>query len=74
MIFSLNRWFLVLAVLFVFNNAYTQSIPVGTIGDEYLRILQLEGKIDPRLSLTTRPNFLDPKFGRDSFYSYLYLF
>ena len=71
MIFSLNRWFLVLAVLFVFNNAYTQSIPVGTIGDEYLRILQLEGKIDPRLSFTTRPNFLNPKFGRDSFYKYL---
>jgi len=71
MIFSLNRWFLVLFVLFSFNNAFTQTIPVGTIGDEYLRILQLEGKVDPALSFTSRPNFFNSKFTQDSFYKYL---
>ena len=69
--FSLNRFLLVLAVLLVFTKAHTQSIPVGTIGDEYLRILQLEGKIDPNLSFTTRPNFFGRKFTIDSFYKKL---
>ena len=51
--------------------AYAQSIPVGTIGDEYLRILQLQGKIDSKLSFTTRPNFLGSKLKTDSFFSNL---
>jgi hypothetical protein len=67
----LNRFLIVLSVLLVFTKAYTQSIPVGTIGDEYLRILQLEGKVDPNLSFTTRPNFLNRKFTTDSFYKKL---
>jgi hypothetical protein len=71
MFFSLNRCGIVFVILFVFNNAYTQTIPVGTIGDEYLRILQLEGKVDPTLSFTSRPNFLHSKLNRDSFYKYL---
>ncbi|MEI6586791.1 MAG: capsule assembly Wzi family protein, partial [Sediminibacterium sp.] len=61
----------VLIVLFFFNKAISQSIPVGTVGDEYLRILQLEGKIDPTISFTSRPNFLNSKLTRDSFYKYL---
>ena len=50
-----NRFFLVLFSMLVLGKAYTQSIPVGTVGDEYFRILQLQGKIDPKLSFTTRP-------------------
>ena len=64
-----NRFFLLLISVFFMQKAYTQSIPVGTIGDEYLRILQLQGKIDPKISFTTRPNFLSSKYSTDSFYS-----
>ena len=51
----LNRLFVSLMCLIAISQTYAQSIPVGTIGDEYLRILQLQGKIDPKLSFTTRP-------------------
>ena len=64
-----NRFFLLLISVFFMQKAFTQSIPVGTIGDEYLRILQLQGKIDPKISFTTRPNFLSSKYSSDSFYS-----
>jgi hypothetical protein len=57
-----NRFFLILLSVFVLEKAYTQSIPVGTVGDDYFRILQLQGKIDPNYSLSTRPNFLTNKF------------
>ncbi len=56
-------------LLFAISQTYAQTIPVGTIGDEYLRILQLQGKIDPKISFTTRPNFLSSKYSTDSFYS-----
>jgi len=56
-------------LLFAISQTYAQSIPVGTIGDEYLRILQLQGKIDPKISFTTRPNFHSSKYSTDSFYS-----
>ena len=69
--FSLNRLLLHLIIILFFQKAYTQTIPIGTIGDEYLRILQLEGKIDPTISFTSRPNFLNSKLTRDSFYKYL---
>ena len=58
----LNRLFVLLILLFAISQTYAQSIPVGTIGDQYLRILQLQGKIDPKISFTTRPNFLGSKF------------
>ena len=67
----LNRLLVSLMLLFAISQTYAQSIPVGTIGDEYLRILQLQGKIDPKLSFTTRPNFLGSKYSIDSFYSNL---
>ncbi|NBU80869.1 MAG: hypothetical protein EBS55_04395 [Flavobacteriaceae bacterium] len=67
----LNRLLVSLLLLFAISQTYAQSIPVGTIGDEYLRILQLQGKIDPKLSFTTRPNFLGSKLNTDSFYSNL---
>ena len=63
-----NRFFLILLSVFVLEKAYTQSIPVGTVGDDYFRILQLQGKIDPNYSLSTRPNFLTNKFPIDSLY------
>lgn len=65
---SKNRLIIILCVFLIFNKGYAQSIPVGTIGDEYLRILQLQGKADPKLSFTARPMFLTPKYGRDSLY------
>jgi hypothetical protein len=67
----LNRLLVSLMLLFAISQTSAQSIPVGTIGDEYLRILQLQGKIDPKLSFTTRPNFLSSKYNTDSFYSNL---
>jgi hypothetical protein len=63
-----NRFFLLLISVFFMQKAYTQSIPVGTVGDDYFRILQLQGKIDPKYSYSTRPNFLTNKFPIDSFY------
>lgn len=63
-----KRFFLVLLSMFILGKAYTQSIPVGTVGDEYFRILQLQGKIDANYSFSTRPNFLTNKFPIDSFY------
>ena len=63
-----NRFFLLFISVFFMQKAYTQSIPVGTVGDDYFRILQLQGKIDPKYSYSTRPNFLTNKFPIDSFY------
>ena len=63
-----NRFFLILLSVLILEKAYTQSIPVGTVGDDYFRILQLQGKIDPNYSFSTRPNFLTNKFPIDSFY------
>ena len=63
-----NRCFLALLCMLILGKAYTQSIPVGTVGDEYFRILQLQGKIDPKYSFSSRPNFLTNKFPIDSFY------
>jgi hypothetical protein len=67
MIFA-NRFFLVLLGMLILGKAYTQSIPVGTVGDEYFRILQLQGKIVPKYSFSSRPNFLTNKLPIDSFY------
>ena len=61
----LNRLLVLLMLLFAISQTSAQSIPVGTIGDEYLRILQLQGKVDPKLSFTTRPNFLGSKYSTD---------
>ena len=66
-----NRFFLVLFSMLVLGKAYTQSIPVGTVGDEYFRILQLQGKIDSKYSFSSRPNFLTKKVPIDSFYQLL---
>ena len=66
-----NRFFLVLLSMLVLGKAYTQSIPVGTVGDEYFRILQLQGKIDSKYSFSSRPNFLSKKIPIDSFYQLL---
>ena len=63
-----NRFFLLFISVFFMQKAYTQSIPVGTVGDDYFRILQLQGKINPKYSYSTRPNFLTNKFPIDSFY------
>jgi len=63
-----NRFFLVLLGVLILGKAYTQSIPVGTVGDDYFRILQLQGKVDPKYSLSSRPIFLTKKFPIDSFY------
>lgn len=71
MTISVNRLFLIVISVLVFEKAFTQSIPVGTIGDSYLRILQLQGKIDPSQSFSSRPNFLSKKFPIDSFYQLL---
>ena len=38
--------------MLILEKAYTQSIPVGTVGDDYFRILQLQGKIDPNYSFS----------------------
>lgn len=69
--FCLNRFIGIFFALFVYGQINAQSIPVGTVGDEYLRILQLQGKIDSKLSFTSRPNFLGAKFNNDSFYTIL---
>ena len=60
------RLIFILFVLFHYNSN-AQSIPVGTVLDDYFRILQLQGKIDPNFSNTSRPNFLP--FDRDSLYT-----
>jgi hypothetical protein len=70
MIFG-NRFFLLLLIMLILGKGYAQSIPVGTVGDEYFRILQLQGKIDPKYSFSSRPNFLTNKFPIDSFYQLL---
>ncbi len=66
---NLNRFFGLLIMSFILQNINAQSIPVGTISDQYARILQLQGKMDSKLSFTTRPNFLSSKYNTDSFYS-----
>jgi hypothetical protein len=45
-----------------------QSYFVGGLGDEYMRILQLQGKIDKNISFTSRPNFATNNISQDSFY------
>ncbi len=45
-----------------------QSYYIGGIGDEYMRILQLQGKIDPNISFTSRPNFATNQIPQDSLY------
>ncbi len=57
---------LVLFFVLIYHNTNAQSIPVGTVLDDYFRILQLQGKIDPIYSNTTRPNFIN--LSRDSLY------
>lgn len=48
--------------------ASAQSYYIGGIGDEYMRILQLQGKIDPNISFTSRPNFATNQIPQDSLY------
>ena len=48
--------------------AAAQSYHIGGIGDEYMRILQLQGKIDPNISFTSRPNFATNQIPQDSLY------
>ncbi len=60
-------------ILFVFTivisiRGKAQSYNIGGLGDEYMRILQLEGKIDPNISFTSRPNYATNKVSQDSLY------
>lgn len=61
----------IILILFLLCCAYStiaQSYNIGGIGDEYLRILQLQGKIDPNISFTSRPNFASNQIQQDSLY------
>ena len=40
-----NRFFLLFISVFFMQKAYTQSIPVGTVGDDYFRILNYKVKL-----------------------------
>ncbi len=46
-----------------------QSYHIGGIGDEYMRILQLQGKLDPNISFTSKPNYANNTISQDSVYS-----
>lgn len=52
-------------LIFIYQLAYTQSLPVGTIGlEDYYRRSQLLGKADTNLSFTIRPiipSFIKPQ-------------
>lgn len=59
---------LIICIL-IFSNirAISQTIPVGLPGvDESLRVLQLEGKLDLKFSLSSRPFFTNHKLSTDS--------
>ena len=57
-----------LGVLFSFRSL-AQTVPVGLpVLDESLRNLQLEGKLDPKYSLSSRPFFTDKILTTDSLY------
>ena len=59
---------MILFVIIFFNiRAVSQTIPVGLSGlDESLRTLQLEGKLDLKYSLSSRPFFTDHILTTDS--------
>lgn len=59
---------LILFLLCCTYSSIAQSYNIGGIGDEYLRILQLQGKIDPNISFTSRPNFASNQIPQDSLY------
>jgi len=63
--------FSILLFLIISSSIMAQSLPIGTVGDDYFRVLQLQGKLDPNISFTSRPNFLSNKLTRDSFYKLL---
>ncbi len=59
---------LILFSVFFYLFGTAQSYHVGGIGDEYMRILQLQGKIDPNISFTSRPSFATNQIPQDSIY------
>ncbi len=65
------RLFLIVFILTFYSGmaAYAQTIPVGMpILDESLRTLQLQGKLDLKYSLSSRPFFTDKSLTTDSIY------
>jgi hypothetical protein len=56
-------------VMMIISHGNAQSYHVGGIGDEYMRILQLQGKLDPSISFTSRPNYANNIISQDSVYA-----
>jgi hypothetical protein len=56
--------------LFLFStlSLTAQTIPIGSLNDDYLRALQLQGKLDIKYSLSSRPFFTDKIITTDSIY------
>ena len=55
--------------MILISHVNAQSYHVGGIGDEYMRILQLQGKLDPNISFTSRPNYANNTITQDSVYA-----
>ncbi len=69
MVYTFNKN-IILSLFCIFFSLFSaaQSYHIGGIGDEYMRILQLQGKIDPNISFTSRPNFATNQIPQDSIY------
>ncbi|MFX8312626.1 hypothetical protein ABTL57_19455, partial [Acinetobacter baumannii] len=56
----------IIAFIILSIKGKSQTIPVGSLLDDQLKTLQIEGKLDPKYSLTSRPFLCDKTLTYDT--------